>query len=77
MFTNTLSVFSFSKKVYENDGNQVNCSCLLQFCHSTKSDDEELAHKSLGEEFSVHIHNLRDLVANVVNYPNIQQVPTS
>ncbi|CAL8107681.1 unnamed protein product [Orchesella dallaii] len=46
---------------------------LSEFCNSTTSDDEELAHKSLGEEFSVHIHNLRELVVNAMNYPNVQQ----
>jgi hypothetical protein len=46
----------------------------LQFCQSSSNEDEELAHKALGDEYSLQISTLGELVKNIINFPNIQQV---
>jgi len=46
---------------------------IEHFCQASTSEDEELAHKSLGDEYSTQISTLRQLVKGVVDFPNIQQ----
>ncbi|OXA50198.1 SET and MYND domain-containing protein 5 [Folsomia candida] len=43
------------------------------FCQASANEDEELAHKVLGDEYSLQVTTLRQLVISIVNFPNIQQ----
>lgn len=46
---------------------------LFQFCQSSSNEDEELAHKVLGDEYAVQIATLRELMTRIVSFPNIQK----
>jgi len=56
---------------YDKDGSLHNK--ISGFCHSSMSDNQELVHKVLGEDYQDQINTLRLLVANVFNEDNISQ----
>lgn len=47
---------------------------FMQFCHRTVNEEEEIAHKLLGEEFQDQLETLRALMEKSVMAPEIQHV---
>nr|AEE61677.1 unknown [Dendroctonus ponderosae] len=48
----------------------------LSFCHRSVNEDAELAHKFLGKKFSHQVNLLRELIANALPNPKVQQFLT-
>lgn len=49
---------------------------ILSFCHRSVNEDAELAHKFLGKKFSHQVDLLREMLANALPYPEVQQFLT-
>ena len=47
---------------------------FMQFCHRTVNEEEEIAHKLLGEEFQDQLEALRTLMEKSVWAPEVQHV---
>jgi hypothetical protein len=48
--------------------------CCLQFCHRTVNEEEEIAHKLLGEPFKGQLEVLRELMSHALYSDDVQQV---
>ena len=47
---------------------------FMQFCHRTNNEEEEIAHKLLGEEFKDQLETLRTLMEKSIWAPEVQHV---
>lgn len=47
---------------------------FMQFCHRTMNEEEEIAHKLLGEEFQDQLEALRTLMEKSVGATEVQHV---
>jgi len=46
---------------------------FMQFCHRTVNEEEEIAHKLLGEQFTDQLETLRQLMSNALYAPEVHQ----
>ncbi|XP_044756120.1 SET and MYND domain-containing protein 5 [Coccinella septempunctata] len=63
-------------RIIQSENPDVAISQTLQFCHRTVNEDNELAHKLLGEKFSDQIDNLLTLIKQALPHQVIQQFLT-
>ena len=49
---------------------------LMQLCHQTINEEDDIAHKLLGEQFKGQLEKLRDLTIKAIGRPEISEVIT-
>ena len=49
---------------------------LMQLCHQTIHEEDDIAHKLLGEQFKGQLEKLRDLTIKAIGRPEISEVIT-
>jgi hypothetical protein len=47
---------------------------MFQFCQHTVNEDEEIAHKLLGENFVQQLEMLREMMSQTMGSPDVQHV---
>jgi SET and MYND domain-containing protein 5 len=47
---------------------------LMQLCHRTINEEDDIAHKLLGEQFKGQLEKLRDLTNKAIGRPEISEV---
>jgi SET and MYND domain-containing protein 5 len=47
---------------------------LMQLCHRTINEEDDIAHKLLGEQFKGQLEKLRDLTIKAIGRPEISEV---